>query len=523
VNEAPPADGTRREDLPLREFLYHLHQGRHSAAVTFAAVFCFSLFIASLIPPSYKATAAVTVLPAPEFTARPEAGSPGVNNTALAMDQILQTESAILDSDDIHEAALRHVGLDAVYPDLDPSFRPGPLSDAVHGMVRIVLSPWRPAVRDVAAGRLEQALSRFHAHLTILPSKDGNVISVSFTHLDPAIAAQLVNVLIGSYAAQRNKIYTDPQLDVLRNQAASQSQSVAQAEQALADYKRLHDISDPVTQRELLLHRRSDAERTQAEAAGVAQEQKARLETLSAQLRSEPVTVGLFQEHDPDTRVQTLLASVQDLRGRLAAARGRYLDSSKLVKDLNAQILSRQDELKQLVRDPSASIMRTGRNPAIDQLRLDRAHAAAELAAAVARRDAAGDEVKQVSRALATLDANDLKLATLQRRVNLETDDLVSSSRILAARQLTEAEDALRFTRVRVIQAARIPQRPRTFPLLVIAAGFLMALLAAAGRLVAGFMLHETFFTAQGVEFACGLDVLAVFPEKSEATRFSLA
>jgi hypothetical protein len=30
---------------------------------------------------------------------------------------------------------------------------------------------------------------------------------------------------------------------------------------------------------------------------------------------------------------------------------------------------------------------------------------------------------------------------------------------------------------------------------------------------MARFMFRQTFFTAPGVEFACGLDVLAVFPQ----------
>jgi hypothetical protein len=80
-----------------------------------------------------------------------------------------------------------------------------------------------------------------------------------------------------------------------------------------------------------MLRRRSDAEQAAADASSAASEQQARLAALSVQLKSEPVTVGLFQEHDPDTRVQTLLASLQDLHGRRAAARGRYQQPDRLL------------------------------------------------------------------------------------------------------------------------------------------------------------------------------------------------
>jgi chromosome segregation ATPase len=261
-----------------------------------------------------------------------------------------------------------------------------------------------------------------------------------------------------------------------------------------------------------MLHRRSDAEQAAADAESAVREQQARLNTLSAQLRTEPENVGLYQEHDPDTRVQTLLASLQDLRGRRAAARGRYLDSSKTVRDIEGQIASRESELARLARDPTASVVRTGRNPAIDQLRLDRDRAAAEYAAATARRDAATGEVQHIAAALTALDVNETELEILQRHVALETDALATQSHILAERRLTEAEDALRFAKVRVIQPARVPQTPRPLPLLIVAAGVVMGMVASAMRVAARFMLSPSVLTAEGLTAATGLDVLAVFP-----------
>jgi uncharacterized protein involved in exopolysaccharide biosynthesis len=322
------ADVPAWEDGPaLTEFLLNLHERRRVAVSTFAAFLSFAMLIAALIPPSYEATASVTILPAPEYTVRPEAGSSMLTNTALAIDQIMEAESEILDSDSLHEAALRRVGPGAVYEDLDPAFVPGPLSQALHPIVHALLLAWRPDPPDAAAARMENGLRRFRRHLSILPSKDGNVISVSFSNRDPEVSAHVVTALIDAYAQHRGHVYSDPQLDAVRSQAAAARDSVAAAERALAEFKRRHNISDAAAQRGLMLRRRSDAEQAAAEAGSAASEQQARLNALSAQLKSEPATIGLFQEHDTDTRVQTLLASLQDLHGRRAAARGRYLDS----------------------------------------------------------------------------------------------------------------------------------------------------------------------------------------------------
>jgi uncharacterized protein involved in exopolysaccharide biosynthesis len=497
------------------ELLLHAYHNRRMALTTIAAMLSLAMLIASIVPPSYKATASVTVLPAPEYTVRQEAGSAVLNNTALAMDQIMEAESEILDSDDLHEAALQKAGPGSVYEELDPNFAPGLLHRALRPVVHTLLLPWVPVPADHRAAVWASALRRFRSHLTILPSKDGNVISATFSHSDPQVAARVINALIEAYAEHRSRIYDDPQLAAVRAQAEAGSRSVAAAEHALAAFKSTHDISDAATQRTLLLHRRSDAQQSAADAGAAARESKARLDSLAAQLRAEPVTVGLFQEHDPDTRVQTLLASLQDLRGRLAAARGRYLDTSRLVKDLNTQIAGRERELSQLVRDPSASVIRTGRNPDIDQLRLDAAHAASDLAAATARHDAAVAETARISTALANLDSSEVELARLERRVTLETSALSTESQVLASREMIEAEDARRFAKVRVIQAARIPQQPTLLPFLIIGAGLLLGLAAAAARLVAGFVTRPTFWTAEGLAAAANIDVLAVFPREA--------
>ncbi len=327
IADHPTAD----DGASLVEFLLYLHERRRAAVSTFAAVLSVAMLIAALIPPSYEATASVTILPAPEYTVRPEAGSATLANAALPMDQIMQAESEILNSDDLHEVALRRVGPGAVYKDLDPSFVPGAFSQALHPIVHALLFPWRPDPPDAAAARIDSGLRRFRRNLSILPSKDGNVISISFSNRDPQVAARVVTALIDSYAQRRGRVYDDPQLNAVRSQAEAASGSVAAAERALAEFKRRHDISDAAAQRGLMLRRRSDAEQAAADASSAASEQQARLAALSVQLKSEPVTVGLFQEHDPDTRVQTLLASLQDLHGRRAAARGRYQQPDRLL------------------------------------------------------------------------------------------------------------------------------------------------------------------------------------------------
>lgn len=368
--EAPPS---------LQEFMCHLRANRGRALRGFLAVFVPALIVAALLRPSYRATATLAVLPAPEFTVRTTAGSHDPNTSALAMDQIMKAETAILDSDDLHAAALQKVGETVVYPNLFGPPSPNLAVRALRAVLHALLSPWLVTPADTRAALHQRALKDFESDLDLLPTKDANVITVSFDNPGNAAAASVVNALLSLYAARRTHLYDDPQEAIVRKAVAASEAAAAMADRRLADYKARNGISDYIQQRDLLLHRLTQASQTAATADASRAEQAARVSALTQQLRGEPASVPVFRESDPDTRLQAARAALLDLRTKLAAARQKYLDGSRIVTSLNAQVVAQEAEAARLGTDPSASVVRLGRNGNIDALRLDRAHAAAEL------------------------------------------------------------------------------------------------------------------------------------------------
>jgi hypothetical protein len=102
--------------IAMRELLYQAHHRRRGGATAAGGVFAVALLVAALLPPSYRATATLAVLPATEFTVRAAAGSHDLNASALAMDQIMKAETEILASDSLHAATLHRVGEAVLYP-----------------------------------------------------------------------------------------------------------------------------------------------------------------------------------------------------------------------------------------------------------------------------------------------------------------------------------------------------------------------------------------------------------------------
>jgi uncharacterized protein involved in exopolysaccharide biosynthesis len=510
--EAPPS---------LREFAYHLHEARYRALRVFVLVFGAFLIGAALLRPSYRATATLAVLPAPEYTVRGAAGSHDLNASALALDQIMKAETAILDSDDLHGATLRKLGPASLYPEIYLPDRSSLVLRLLHGVLRTLAAPWHVTPADPIAARDARGLRQFESDCLVLPTRDANVITVSLDNRDPVLAASGVNTLLGLYAGRRTRIYDDPQVEIVRKAVLVSAAKAAAADQALADYKRREGLSDSAQQRALLLHRLDQAQAGMADAASVLSEQQARVESLTQQLRAEPPSVAIFREQDPDTRLQSVNASLQDMQAKLAAARLRFLDTSHVVTALNAQIAAEKAEAARLGHDPAASVVRQGRNPNLESLRLDRARAGAELAAAQARLAAERTQAQDTQAALDRLDAAETGLLALQRDAQAAGDSFASASRIFADRHLSESEDLLRLANVRVIQPAIVPQIPRPLRLLVIGAGFVLAAFAALVRVIARFVLHPVFLTGEGLELATGLPVLAVFtrPDKKRETE----
>jgi uncharacterized protein involved in exopolysaccharide biosynthesis len=503
--------------MRMAEFWAQCRARRGSAWRIFGGFVVASLVIAAILPPRYTATATLAVLPAPEFTVRQNAGSSAFSSSALAMDQIMEAETAILESDELHGSTLAAVGVSRLYPSLAAAAPRGWLGAALHGVMGMVLAPWRVTPADPNAARQEEALKRFAHDLKVLPTKDANVITVSLTNRDGAAAAQAINSMLDAYAARRARLYDDPQLAVVRKQTEGTASRVRDADAAVAAFKTAHSVADIGAERDLLLRRRSDTEQSLATAAANAAEQRARLQTLDGQIAQMPQTIPLYDEANADTRAQSLDAALVDLRGRLDTARQQYRETSRRVTDLRAQIMAREVERQRMRADPLPSVARAGRSPALDPLLLDRAHAEAETAAAVARAQALRVDLGHENDGLARLTREETALAELTRRRSVAADSFASASRVQDERSMTEAEDALRLATVRVIQTARVPQRPAPLPFLTVITGGFLGCVSAAGWLVARFSLRPVFLTPEGLEQACGLPVLGVYYSGEEA------
>jgi uncharacterized protein involved in exopolysaccharide biosynthesis len=516
------AAGEERPSPPVGEFLAHVYLRRHGARRIFGAVLVVALIAAAIYPAHYRATSAIAIMPSPEFTVREDAGSRDINTSALTFDQIMEAETAILESDDLHQTTIASLGppkqklagLITLYPDLDPAVPPNWAVGALRAALRVLLSPWR---RD-ATGRddtMDRALRRFADALRVLPTKDSNVITVSFVHEDPALSARALNTMLARYADRRTHLYNDPQFSVAQREADAKARAVQQADAALAAFKAERGVSDYGAERDLLLKRKSQAEQSLADSRVLQAQSQARLAILDRQIAALPRSTPLYQENDTDERLQTIDDGLVALRGQLVAAQQHYRDGSHLVMSLKSQIAAKLSERAGMMQAGPPSVVRDGRSPALDPLLLSRTQAIADREAARAQEASVQPELDTIDTALHGLDADEARLADLTRRRAAAEESYASTSRAASEQSLSEAEDARRFANVRIIQAARIPPHETWTRLLICLAGFVLGGSAAGFWLMLDFAGRSTFLTAAGLEYASGLPVLAVFEKEA--------
>jgi uncharacterized protein involved in exopolysaccharide biosynthesis len=491
---------------------------RRGARKIFAAVSILALIAAAIYPAHYRATSAIAIMPSPEFTVREDAGSRDINTSALAFDQIMEAETAILESDDLHQTTIaalgppkqRLGGVVTLYPDLDPSVPPHWAIGALRATIRLLLSPWRGKTTGQDEV-MDRALRRFSDALRVLPTKDSNVITVSFVHEDPALSAQALNTMLARYADRRTHIYNDPQFSVAQREADTKARAVQQADAALAAFKAERGFSDYGAERDLLLKRKSQAEQSLADARAAQAQSQARLAILDRQIAGLPHLAPLYQENDTDERLQTIDDGLVALRGQLVAAQQHYRDGSHLVTSLKTQIDAKLAERSHVMQAGPPSVVRQGRSPELDPLLLSRTQAIADREAARAQENAVQHELDGIGTSLHALDADESKLADLTRRRAAAEDSYASTSRAASEQSLSEAEDARRFANVRIIQPARVPPHETLTRLLICLAGLVLGGLAAGVWLMLDFAGRSTFLTAAGLEHASGIPVLAVF------------
>lgn len=292
------------------------------------------------LKPVYESHARMLVL----LDQDPTPGAAGAGG-AFTLDQVMQSEAEILDSDAVRRGALARVG-------------PSAVSDG-------------PALTE------SQALRVMRENFSLSRAPSASVIVASYEHPNAETSALVLNAIIDAYLAYRVELLAGDGVGGVGERRARADAAYAEAQAAMDAFLREHDLSNFEADRSAAVER-LQALQTQLLQAGAERDAAAaRAAALAARINAMPESVELYVENGASNRLLELRMEREDLLSR-------YLPESPPVQAIERQI----DALQAFIAAGGLDAMgmrRMGANPVRQSLETERAQLES-LAASESRR-----------------------------------------------------------------------------------------------------------------------------------------
>lgn len=486
--------GSRPPAFTLRDFLiaafFHIRIIVLAALVPLAA----GVAAATFAKTEYTANSLLMVIVSREVTNAQNVT--GTGPAVLSIEGLKQVESEvqILESADVIRTVIEDMGRETLFP-------PGLLS----------------SLRDLLAGpgsAMDKAIERFRRNLRAQVLDGSNVIEVSFTHPDRAIAIEATDKLVATYMARRRAIMENPTARILEAEVQRFQRDLSATDRAIEELKSRVGIIDfdqdavlAANQVDSVVQRRRQvAERKVAVAGQLAEAEK--------QLAALPPTVFDFNQksdalgNDDDNNTLTRLLIERDRLALQYAPNGAMMrEINRKIETIRKQIATRNERLYETSRDV--------RNPAVGYVNNMILSLRIEADALDRQEKELVVQQADAEKRLTALRAAETDLVELNRRRETLSDGYREYLRRATAAKIEESAAAERESNVRLVQDAGASVTNRSMRLPFLGAGLIGAVLfgAAAGAVASA--LRSTFIQPGEAERALEVPVLGEYDNLS--------
>ncbi len=445
-----------------------------------------ALLSLSMLTPRYEADASVMVKNGREYLTRDEGQVTGQAAPQTTKQEAVNSEIEIMTSRGVAQEVIRRVGLRALYPSIADT----------------ATSP---------AAAMDQAVRRFSRRLKIDAVKISDVIDVGFADRDRAMASRVLSVFLSVYNRRHLAVFGSNNLGrVYEGVIATDLGERDRLEQARSAIKRDNRVFDVDAQRQSLISQRAEAQDDRRRARSRQGTLIERIAFLRRQdERLAPLQVSTETDHNDAAPAAG--AAMIDLERTRSQLLSRYAPEHPLVRAVDGQLRAVRaagaGDARPFVHvrhDPSPLAQQVA-----EELLLDGAELA-PLGDDIVR---TGQVIDGLDRELLRIETADTTLRSLVSRIASLDENLAITRAQLERARTQDSLDAHNAMSVSVIQAPAASLRP-VFPrvTLTLAAGIVAGGLASVGVLIVLVLLHDGFLTADGLEQALGLRVLARVP-----------
>ena len=359
----------------------------------------------------------------------------------------------------------------------------------------------------------ERAVLELGKRVKVEAAKRSNVIQIAYQGPTPKLSQTVVAKLIDSYLDEHLRLNrAHGSHEFFADQTNRLRAELSNREAELRDMKSKTGLASPAAQRELMVARigRLEDELLHAESSRSVAEAKVReLREKLAKLPETEVTneTSGFNNEGTDRMREQFYA----LQVREKEAQAKYTDDHPKMQQIHEQIATSRAVLddeergrRQVTKEPSrlhhqVELSLLGEEPALASLDAEAEQLRSQLAAE--RRD------------LTKLNENELRLAALQREVDLIEADYRKYSANLEQARIDQQLESQRMSNISIAQPASLeprPVRPRTMLNLLL--GLLAGTLGGVALPLALEQLDRSVRTPEDIEKGLDLPTLAVIP-----------
>jgi polysaccharide biosynthesis transport protein len=218
------------------------------------------------------------------------------------------------------------------------------------------IAPAPPDGGIAESQKLEPYVESLRLGLDVKLTETTRLISISFSHQDPAIAAKVANVVADTFVQanwERRAAKNSSAGEFLQKRVAELQFKIGENEKRLIDYAKEHQILPPDSGRDIETDRLMTLDRGLLEA-----EDKRKLAEAEYQAALAPGAAVALVEGGNNGQLATINTRLADLRQRQAVLLLEAGENWPEVKELNKQIANLEQELKD-TRDHAVTVVLT--------------------------------------------------------------------------------------------------------------------------------------------------------------------
>lgn len=359
----------------------------------------------------------------------------------------------------------------------------------------------------------ERAILHLSRNLRAQPVRKSDVVVLTYNGASPALAQTVLSKLVDFYLKEHGRLNrTTGAHQFLAEQTSTLRERLAKAEEELRQWKDKTGLADAAAQRQLMVTRISRVEEglMQKNAAMAAlQTRVRRTHELLDKLPPTEVTAekaGIGSQASDLMRQQFYNLQVQE-----QAAAAKYTEEHPTFRELRDQTAAARRLFEEEQRTRNETTTAPGRR--YEQVQLTLLSDEPLLASYQSEITTLRDQAAQLNRQLKTFNENDLRIAALQREVELSTASYRRYAESMEQARIDQALQTERISNISVAQPATLevkPIKPRVAWNLLL--GLIAGLAGGVGVAVAAEYSDRTMKTSEDVEQKLDVPVLASLP-----------